>query len=346
MTFQNNIINNSSTIKMALTQMSKVGEKCLLVVDKNKNFLGTISDGDIRKSILKNFNINNLILNIFNRNSIILKENYNYQDAKEIFLKKKLDLLPVVDKNNKIVDVLFWNKFFNEKIKYKSNIPVVIMAGGKGTRLSPFTEILPKPLIPINGKSVIEIIIEKFENLGFNNFFVTVNYKSKILKAYLSEYKKKKKIKFINEKIPLGTAGSLSYFYKKNFKNIFVINCDTIMDLNFKNLLKYHEDSNNDITLVGSQMTYVFPYGICKFTKNMFLKKIEEKKTYNYFVNTGLYIIKTENLNIQKNKLLDMNTLILQMIKNKKIISVYPIENKFWHDVGQWKELYRTNKDF
>lgn len=219
------------------------------------------------------------------------------------------------------------------------------MAGGLGTRLAPFTTVLPKPLIPINGKPVIEHIIERFFENGFRKFYITLNYKSKILKAFFNEFKKYKKVKFIEEKKPLGTAGSLSFFKKKNYNNIIVINCDSLINLNYANYLKYHIESNNDMTLVGCKMSYAFPYGICKFKENnTLLSEIEEKKKYNFFVNTGLYILKSKLVSFKKNTKIDMNEFISILISKGKNIGIYPIDENSWKDVGQWND-YNKIKD-
>ena len=165
----------------------------------------------------------------------------------------------------------------------KNSKSVVIMAGGKGTRLEPFTNVLPKPLVPINEKPVIQHIIDRFFQNGVLNFFVTLNYKSKILKAYFRERKPKFKLSFIDEPKPLGTAGGLSFLANKIKKPFFVTNCDTIININLDNLMNFHISNKNDLTLVASSKEYIIPYGTCKLSAGGYLQKIIEKPKFDFF---------------------------------------------------------------
>ena len=208
------IINSNISIKDAMKQMSKGGERCLVVVDKKNTLLGTLSDGDLRSAILSGNDIGNSIDKLYNDNSTYLKKNQCTKDEiKNIFIHNKFDIIPLVDSSLKVVDILKWASVFGadeEKISTKnlSNVPVIIMAGGVGSRLSPFTKVLPKPLVPVNGKPIIDHIIESFRDYGCSNFILSTNYKRKILKAYFEDENINFDIRYIDEKEPLGTAGS------------------------------------------------------------------------------------------------------------------------------------------
>ncbi len=220
---------------------------------------------------------------------------------------------------------------------------VVIMAGGKGARLEPFTNVLPKPLVPINEKPVIEHIIERFNKNKISNFFITLSYKSKILKAFFQEIKPEFKLSFIDEPKPLGTAGGLSLLAGKIKKPFLVTNCDTIINVNFDDLMSFHISNNNDITLVVSSKEYVIPYGTCKLTKTGYLKKIIEKPKFDFFVNVGLYVLNPNLIKlIPKNKKYNMTDLIRQAKRKKKQVGVYPIDEESWVDVGQWSEYHKA----
>ncbi|MDP7195889.1 MAG: sugar phosphate nucleotidyltransferase, partial [SAR202 cluster bacterium] len=175
---KNLFIQSNKTIKDALKQLNKVGEKCLVVVNNDEKYLGTLSDGDLRKSILKGESLKDTIENIYNMQSTFLIEGkYTNKKIKKIFLKYKFDLIPIINSSREIVKILFWEKVFNKEKTYKVealSVPVVIMAGGKGTRLEPFTKILPKPLVPVHEKPIIEHIIERFTELGCNDFHLMV----------------------------------------------------------------------------------------------------------------------------------------------------------------------------
>ena len=345
---KNLFIKPKSNIKNALKQMSEIGEKCLVVVDNKNKLLGTLSDGDVRKSILKGRFHKDKINEFYQKKSTFLrKDNYSMDQAKNIFLKKRIDVIPVVDESKKIIDVLTFENIFSKSKKsqydHKFLKTVVIMAGGKGARLEPFTNVLPKPLVPINEKPVIEHIIERFNKNKISNFFITLSYKSKILKAFFQEIKPEFKLSFIDEPKPLGTAGGLSLLAGKIKKPFLVTNCDTIINVNFDDLMSFHISNNNDITLVVSSKEYVIPYGTCKLTKTGYLKKIIEKPKFDFFVNVGLYVLNPNLIKlIPKNKKYNMTDLIRQAKRKKKQVGVYPIDEESWVDVGQWSEYHKA----
>ena len=345
---KNLLIKQNSNIKSALKQMSKIGEKCLIVVDNKNKLLGTLSDGDVRKAILSGKIHKSKINEYYQKKPTFLrKENYSLSQAKHIFLKKRIDVIPIVEKSKKVFDVITFENIFK---KNKNNVrsktfskTVIIMAGGRGSRLEPFTNVLPKPLVPINDKPVIEHIIEKYVENNVSNFFITSNYKSKIIKAYLRETKPKFKLSFVDEPKPLGTAGGLSLLEGKIKKPFIVANCDTIININFDDLMHFHISNGNDATLVVSSKEHVIPYGTCQLTKKGYLQKIVEKPKLDFFINVGLYVLNPNLIKlIPKNKAYDMTHLIQLLKTKKKQVGVYPIDNESWIDVGQWSEYRKA----
>ena len=342
------LIKKNKSLRHALKKMSSEGKKCLLVINEMDEFLGTLSDGDIRKALLEGKNLKTNINELYNQKSTFFTEN-NFDDkaAKELFQKQRYEVIPVLDKNKRISKVLEWNDYFGEKIKDQAlkQTPVVIMAGGKGTRLKPFTQILPKPLIPINNKTVLERIIDPFHNAGADNFFLTVNYKARILKAFFEELEPSYRVKFIEEKEPLGTAGSLKNIPNKISTPFFVTNCDVIFKTDSNEILNFHNSKGFDITLVASTKEITIPYGVCNTNKNGELNNIEEKPTFDYLVNTGLYVLHPDMISlIPKNKYFDMTDLIKEAKKKKKKIGVFPIDENEWVDVGQWEEYEKAKQ--
>ena len=341
------LIKPNLSIKSALQQMTETGEKCLVVVDNKNLLLGTLSDGDIRKAILNGKIYKDKISTYYQKRPTFLrKENYSVSRAKNIFLKKRIEVIPIIERSKKVIDVITFENIF-KKNTYSKTPPktIVIMAGGKGTRLEPFTNVLPKPLVPINEKPVIEHIIEKFLENKISNIFITSNYKSKILKAYFQEMKPKFKLTFIDEPKPLGTAGGLSLLAGRIKKPFLMANCDTIININFDNLISFHVSNRNDLTLVASSKEYIIPYGTCKLEKSGQLKNIIEKPKLDFFVNIGLYVINPDLIKlIPKNKSYDMPDLIKLAKRRKKRIGVYPIDDKSWIDVGQWSEYRKAIK--
>ena len=241
------LVRPSINIRDAIKHLNKTGRKCLIVSDKNNILEGTLSDGDIRKAILNGFNITTKIEEIYNKKSkFLIDKKYSEQDIKKLFSQFHLDLIPVINKNREIFKIIFWENILNKSRIKKTNLPVLIMAGGVGSRLQPYTFILPKPLIPVNGKTIIERIIENFQDYGCKNFYLTINYKSKIIRHFFEDFKSKSKFKFIEEKKPLGTIGGAKKLIKQNFNNIIVSNCDIISKINITELVNLHKKKNYD----------------------------------------------------------------------------------------------------
>lgn len=345
------LIQKSCTIIEALKRMSKSGEKSLIVVNHNEKLLGILSDGDLRRAILNKKKLTENISKIYNSNSFYLFENsYDLENVKKKALKQKIYFIPILNRNKKVTNLLTSTDLFseNKNIKTKNkNIPVVIMAGGLGTRLEPFTKVLPKPLIPIDGKPIINHIMESFKNSGSNTFYITLNYKSKILKSYFEELKHKYKIFFLEEKKPLGTAGALFLLKNRIAKNFFVTNSDIILNTDYIDLYNFHIESKNDITLVVAAKEYEIPYGSCEISSNGNLLKINEKPKYNFLINSGLYLLNNKILKLlKKNNKIDMNELIELAIEKKFKIKIYPVSDKQWIDVGQWVEYKKIVEKF
>ncbi len=341
------LIGKNATIQNALNALIKCGSKCLVVADKEINLIGTLSDGDLRKSILKGKKLTDKISNVFNKKPKFLYDIQNSkQNAQNIFLTHLVDIIPVINKNKKIIKILKMDDVFRKKSKTKvkkNSIPIVIMAGGKGTRLEPFTSVLPKPLIPINGKPIINHIIDRFGEHGFFEYYVSINYKSRILKAFFEESKKSNNIHFIEEKKPLGTVGALSKIKKYVKSHFFVTNCDIIIDCDYNDIIKNHKESKNLVTVVASFRNYTIPYGDCKISDDGLLDKIDEKPNINLLANTGMYIMNKEVINyIPNNQKLDLPQLIQKLRQKNKKIGVFPVSEKAWIDVGQWNEYKKA----
>jgi len=344
-------VSPSITIRHAMKALEKTAEKCLIVVDINKKILGTLTDGDIRRSILAGTGFSATIANsFFTEPSILKKDEYTKDEAKELLRSKKLDLIPIVDEKRHVVDYVTWSRLgvrSKENEKSLSGIPVVIMAGGKGTRLEPFTKVLPKPLVPIHEKPIIEHIIEKFTSRGVSDFYITVNYKRRILKAYFEELQPDYKVNFIDEQEPLGTAGSLKFLECKFDAPFFVTNCDIIIKADYTNLYNFHIKNEYAITLVASAKEYIIPYGTCELNGNGYLSHINEKPKYEFLINTGLYIINPDILElIPNNTFFHITHLISKAKINGNQVGVFPVNEDAWIDVGEWTEFHKAIERF
>ena len=219
------------------------------------------------------------------------------------------------------------------------------MAGGKGTRLDPVTKVLPKPLIPIGDKSIIKIIIDRFCEYGIKKFYITLNYKSRMIKAFFedlnSSLKSKYNIVYIDEIKPLGTGGSLKLLQNKIQGPFFVSNTDILIEADYSEILKFHIENKNDITLVASIKNFDIPYGVCEIENGGTLLKIREKPEFSFLVNTGMYIVNSDMIRIiPRNQLYHLTHLMEDVKARKGKVGVYPISDKSWIDIGEW-EKYR-----
>jgi len=343
---KNITINPDITIRQAMKALDKTAEKCLLVVDENKKLLGTLTDGDLRRSILGGSQFSERIENCYyTYPTTLIKDNYSKEEAKHLLRNKKLNLIPIVDEIQTVVDYITWSSL-GENIEQESlhlNVPVVVMAGGLGTRMEPFTKVLPKPLIPVQEKPIIEHIIKRFTDVGCDEVYLTVNYKAQILKAYFEELQPECNIQFIDEKDPLGTAGSLRYLDGRLDRPFFVTNCDVIINADFESLYNFHLDGGYDVTLVASSKEYIIPYGTCELNGDGHLSRINEKPKYDFLINTGLYVLNPDVLKqIPKNKIYHITHLIDEAKKEGKRVGVFPIDDDAWIDIGQWAEYKKA----
>ncbi|MGV8058384.1 MAG: sugar phosphate nucleotidyltransferase [Smithellaceae bacterium] len=339
------LIDSSIKIITALKLLDETADKVLFVVDQDNRLLGTLTDGDIRRYLLSGRSLEDAISEVYNKSpKALLDKEYFQENAKKILLKYKLTMIPIIDEKKLLLNIVSWDKIFSEekkKPKKRKNIkvPVVIMAGGKGTRLDPFTKILPKPLIPIGDKPIIELIMDKFHEFGMRDFYVTLNHKSKMIKAYFEEFKTKYGITYIDEKIPLGTAGGLKYLQGKISGPIFVSNSDIIIEEDYSKILKFHNNNRNEITIVASVKNYNIPYGVCEIENGGILREIKEKPSLCFLVNTGMYIVNSTALNIIPQDEFYHITQLIQDLKNAgSKIGVFPVSEKSWMDIGEWEK--------
>lgn len=338
------IIDRKYTLKDALKKMDQISNKILFVAE-NKVLLGTVSDGDIRRSILRGDDFGIPVTKIMNLHPIVANTGYDDESIKDLMIKQEIQAIPIVDNHNEIIDIKFWHKLFDisQKEFKKLDIPAVIMAGGRGSRLEPFTKILPKPLIPVGDKSIIELILDEYEKFGIQEYYLSINYKAKLIKSYFEENEKKYNIAYIEEEKPLGTAGSLHLLNKKLKSDFIVSNCDIIIKDDYTKIYDFHKNGNYSLTLVASIKHHTIPYGVCQIGNGGDLIDIVEKPEYDFFVNTGMYILNPEIFDyIPLNKFYHITHLINDLKKAGKKIGVFPVSEKSWIDIGQWNE-YKKN---
>lgn len=343
-------IYENESIRNSLKKLNKTAHKVLLIVDKDQRLLGTITDGDIRRHILRGKSLEDDISEVFNRNPHYLKkENFSINLVKKIMIEKKMELLPILDKENKVIDFITWNQAFSDGkkrqaiIKEKIDVQVIIMAGGKGSRLEPFSKILPKPLIPIGEKPIVEMIIDEFKKQGICEYFLTLNYKGEMIKSYFDNIEKDYEIKYVLENGFFGTASSLKLL-EDQLKDVFIVsNCDVMVKANFKEVLNLHIEQNALLTILSSVQHHKIPYGVLRLKEGGEIAEILEKPEYTFIINAGVYILSKETLRfIPEKKSFDMTDLIETLIKNNKKVVTYPVNENDYIDIGQWEEYKKS----
>jgi len=314
--FKENIIQVNKSIKDAILKLSSLKIKNLLVVDYKNKFIGSITDGDLRRYTLKNnFDLKSNLDKIYKSKSIYIDYKKKIINLNRLIKERKKILIPILDKDFKIIDI----KVSDEKKSFidKSEIKVLILAGGEGKRLRPITKYLPKPLIKINEKTVIEILIENLFNYNFNDISISINYRAEKIKNYLQKIYGKLILKFLQEDKPLGTAGPISKLNISKHKNILLINSDIITEINFDKLINFHLKNNYDLTLAGYKHKTPFNYGVVKNLNNKSIL-IDEKPLINNVINSGIYIFKSNLIKfVPNNEYLDMPNFINKLKKKE-----------------------------
>jgi dTDP-glucose pyrophosphorylase len=341
------LVCSEMSIKSAMKLMDIGAEKTLIVVDVDRRLVGVLTDGDIRRLILKTGTLAGTVKECFNDKPLFVFEGTELVHVKKLMLEKKVQLIPVVDREMRVVDVKVWSTLFDglrsQNIPAQLACPVVIMAGGKGTRLEPFTRIFPKPLIPVGEKPIIELIMDRFREYGVEDFYLTVNYKGEMIKSYFDNVKIDYRLHYLWEKEFLGTAGCLKNL-PENFADDFIVsNCDILLDVNYREVFEFHRDNGNMLTIIGALQHVVVPYGVLEFSGNGFLDKISEKPEYDITISTGVYVLNKAVLeHIPADTRFDATDLIASLMQSGKKVSVFPVSEKSYIDIGQWKE-YRKN---
>jgi dTDP-glucose pyrophosphorylase len=343
------LVPQTHTIRQAMEQLEKTEEKIVFVVDGEFRLVGSLTDGDIRRWILSDGDLKAQVARVCNRKPFVVEEGFVTEQVRTTMLNGNLGCVPVVNPSREVVRLLFWKEMFHGGAAIQSkrslNLPVVIMAGGQGARLAPFTSVLPKPLIPVGDRTVIEIIIDQFLPYGLDRFHLSVNYKSKILKSFFEELAPSYSVAYLEEKEPRGTAGSLRALYSPTSEPLIVTNCDVMIQADYAELVSFHREKDYDLTLVASLKDYHIPYGVCELEKGGSLAYITEKPQYSFLVNTGMYVVRRDRLNlIPEETRCDMTDFIAKIKETGGRIGVFPIGEKAWIDIGEWAE-YRKALD-
>lgn len=333
----------NSTIKEALSIIDSGAMKIALVLDGENKLLGTVSDGDIRRGLLNGLTLNDSINSIIFRNPTSCSVNDTKEDILRIAVEKKIYQIPIVDSAGVLVgidvvdDLLAPPEYANK---------VILMVGGLGSRLRPLTNELPKPLLEVGNKPILETIIANFAKYGFKNIILSVNYKSQMIEDYFGDGSNfGVTIDYIHEDKRMGTAGALSLMREQLTEPFFVMNGDLLTNVNFEHMLEYHLSNQAIATMGVREYDFQVPYGVVNIDGHQ-ITSIEEKPVHKFFVSGGMYILDTDVLStIPANTFYDMPTLFEKLLANKQKAISFPIR-EYWLDIGRISDFEQANNEY
>ncbi len=331
------IVDNEFTVKQTIEKMEKELIKGVVVIDKEKKVIGLFTNGDMRSFFMRNGQLSDNITLAMNKTpKLFYSEGEIYEERKD-----RIRLIyPIVDNEGHLVRVVDFENLNNNYNNSLSDIPLVIMAGGKGSRLYPYTKILPKPLMPIGEETITERIIGSFTRFGCKRVIMILNYKSNMIRSYLDDIKKDYEIEYVEEDEFLGTGGGLKLIRDKVDSKFFLSNCDILIDTDFSSIVRNHEKSSNKITFVCSMKNVIIPYGVVKTDSDGYITEMREKPDYSFMVNTGLYLMEPEVIDaIKENEFIHLPDLAKRLIESGENVGAYPVSERSWMDMGQFTEM-------
>ena len=341
---QNRTIAPSSSLLDAMKAMDEQKVKTLFVFDGD-HFEGLLTTGDIQRAIINNVALTEPVCRILDKNKIYGFVSESEEVVKEKMRRMRAEVMPILDEQGELLDVWFWSDLFKKTElvqRNQINLPVVIMAGGKGTRLKPITNVIPKPLVPIGEKTILEVIMDQFEAIGCQKFYMSVNYKSDMLRFYLDQSEHKYDIDFFEEEKPLGTIGSVALLKGTINTPFFVSNCDIVIDQDMRDVFDYHCQNNNDLTIVTAVKSFQIPYGVIETGENGLMTALKEKPELTYMINTGVYILNSECIDeIPQGEFFHITQLMEKIKARGGRVGCFPVSEHAWKDMGEWSEYLK-----
>ena len=329
-------IPSSASVLDAIRRLNESAGQILLVLDQSGRLSGTVTDGDIRRAIGRELPLATPVIGICTRTPKVLRE-HSLPKARALMEKHSITRVPVLDGEGRPVEIIRLEDILpGPASREERSGKVVIMAGGRGTRLDPITRVIPKPLLPVGKSTMLETIMDSFAKEGFSSFVLSLNYKKEFVKTYLAEQPLPYAIEIVEEESFLGTAGSLSLMEGILTEPFFVSNCDILVDMNYSSAFEFHMEKRADLTIVAALQNIDVPYGVIRMRDGDFAS-IEEKPSIHLMVNTGVYVLSPSALGrIPRGQKFDMTDLIAAVKGDGGSVAVFPATGN-WRDIGQWE---------
>lgn len=325
------------TVSEAMQRIDDNASGILFLTTEEGVLAGCITDGDIRRYLLSGGSLTGCSADAANKSPKLAT---TIEEAKVLYHKRNFIVIPIVDSNGYVVDLYAGETNVITRKKNPLNIPVVINAGGKGTRLDPFTRVLPKPLIPVGELPIIEHIMKEYQSYSCEEFHIIVNYKKELMKAYFADNENHYNISWYDEEKPLGTGGGLSLLRGKLDSTFFFANCDALLTANYESMVKFHRDNGNVITMICAYKNMDVPYGVVEMGLNGTIIEMKEKPRMSFLTNTGIYIVEPEVINdIEDGVSIGFPDIVERERQKGKKVAVFPVSENDWMDMGQIPEL-------
>lgn len=333
---------------LAVIHKMDASEHRLLIVSKNGRYSGLVSIGDIQRAIIKGVALDSSIEPIMRPNATVASIHDDLDAVKEIMRERMIEFMPLIGDDGQVADIIFWQDIFEGEItekRSKIDLPVVIMAGGKGTRLKPITNVIPKPLIPVGDRTILEEIMDQFEAIGCSKFYMSVNYKSDMMRYYLDQLEHRYDITFFEETKPLGTIGSVSLLKGKISTPFFVSNCDIVINQDYRDVYDYHCENHNDLTIVTAVKSFKIPYGVIETGEDGLMTALKEKPELTYMINTGVYLLNPDCIEeIPEGEFFHITNLMEKIKARGGRVGCFPVSEHAWRDMGEWPEYLKMIK--
>jgi len=337
------LISAGTPILEAMRIIDASAMQITLVVDEGERLIGVVTDGDIRRALLKGLSMNDPVHLVMNSSFTTASPDTPRDEILALMKKKELRHIPIIDGDQRVVDLKLLSDLI--VLPLQPN-PVFLMAGGMGIRLQPLTKECPKPLLRIADKPILEIILENFIDFGFREFFISVNYKAEMIEDHFGDGSRwGVRIQYIHENRKMGTAGSLSLLPKRPEHAIVVMNGDVLSKVNLQHLIDFHVAHKAKATVCVKDYHFQFPYGVIKADQHR-LKGIDEKPIQRFFVNAGIYVLEPEVLEwIPRDARFDMTDLFRKLLSQKLETIIFPIHEN-WMDIGRIEDLEKASEDY
>lgn len=338
------LISSEATLEEAIAVMDQSALRIALVTDDTRRLLGTLTDGDVRRALLKHLPLSTPVEKVMCKTPQVAQQKWNRDRILAVMERQKLLHLPVVNDQGQVIGLETLHGMLDKRLRKN---PVFLMAGGFGTRLHPLTNDCPKPLLKVGDKPILELILESFIKAGFHNFFISTHYLPEMVRNHFGDGERwGVSIRYTHEETPLGTGGALGLLPQDEIDEpIFVMNGDLLTNLNYQEVLDFHVSQHGVATMCVREYEYQIPYGVVQ-SEGQMIRSMVEKPVQKFFVNAGIYVLSPELIKrVKPNTRLDMPTLLEDAIAKGESVMMFPV-HEYWLDIGRMEDFKRAQIEF